>query len=175
LPLVIFVTAYDEFAVKAFSANALDYILKPMDPGRVRSSLRRVRETLKLRRSAEYSQKVMEALKSFQAPPKYAEQIMVRTKGKICFVEVKGIRRIEAADDYIHIFTAQGKYMMRETMKGIEQQLDPSLFARISRSNMIRLDFIRDLQPMYHGEYIATLKDGMQLTVSRKYKRVFRL
>ncbi|MCX6120076.1 MAG: LytTR family DNA-binding domain-containing protein [Ignavibacteriales bacterium] len=173
LPLVVFVTAYDEFAVKAFSTNALDYILKPMDMDRVRLSLHRVREIIQLKQSADYSEKAMEVLKSFQPQTKYAERITVRAKEKIYFVEVADIRRIEAAEDYIYVHTVHGKHIMRETMHGIEQLLDPSQFARVHRSHIVRIDFVKELQPMHHGDYIAILKDGVKLTISRKYKSIF--
>lgn len=170
LPLFIFVTAYDEFAIKAFTSNALDYVLKPFDAERIHSSLFRIREMLRLKEQANYSEQVLSALKSFQSPKKYVERISIRSLGKINFVSVDDILWIEADADYLHFHTKNGKHTTRETISGIEQQLDPSKFARIHRSYILNINCIRELQPQSHGEYIAILNQGTKLAVSRKFK-----
>jgi len=170
LPLVVFVTAYDEYAIKAFSANALDYILKPYDAERIHSSLHRVREMIRLKQTASYSERMMEALKSFQSTSTYIERISIRSAGKIYFVNIEEILWIEAAADYIYIHTKNGKHTTRETIGTIELQLDPSKFIRIHRSSIVNLNAVRELQPEHHGDYTAILDQGIKLTVSRKYK-----
>ncbi len=170
LPLIVFVTAYDEFAIKAFSTNALDYILKPYDPERVRSSLHRVKEMIRMKSTVTYSERMMEVLKSFQNAQKYPDRFSIRSAGKIYFVSSHEIVWIEAAADYIHLHTKNGKHITRETISSIEKQLDPSKFVRIHRSYIVSFDHIRELDPMHHGEYIALLSDGAKLTVSRTYK-----
>lgn len=170
LPLIVFVTAYDEFAIKAFSANALDYILKPFDSERILSSLHRVREMIRLKETVKYSEKMLEVLQSFQTSQKYVDRFSIRSAGKIYFVNSLEIIWIEAAADYIHLHTKNGKHTTRETIGSIEKQLDPSKFVRIHRSCIVNLDHIRELQPMYHGEYTAILNNGTKLTVSRTYK-----
>lgn len=169
-PLIVFVTAFDEFAIKAFSANALDYILKPFDAERVRSSLHRVKEMIRLKETVKYSERMLEVLRSFQTPQKYPDRFSIRSAGKIYFVSSHEILWIEAAADYIHLHTKNGKHITRETISSIEKQLDPSKFVRIHRSYIVSFDHIRELDPMHHGEYIALLSDGAKLTVSRTYK-----
>jgi two-component system LytT family response regulator len=170
IPLVVFVTAYDEFAVKAFESHALDYVLKPFDAERIRSALHRVREMIRLKTNAAYSVKILEALQSRHSPKKYIERIMVRNAGKISFVPVDEVLWIEAAADYIVLHTKNGKHTTREMIGSIEQQLDPSRFVRIHRSSIVNLSSIRELRPEHHGDMIALMIDGSKICVSRSYR-----
>lgn len=170
IPLIVFVTAYDEFAVKAFASHALDYILKPFDAERIRTALYRVREMIKLKTNAAYSEKLLEALQTLHSPKKYIERIMVRHAGKISFVPVDEILWIEAAADYIVLHTKKGKHTTREMIGSIELQLDPSRFIRIHRSVIVNIEAVRELQPQHHGEYSMLMTEGTILTVSRTYK-----
>jgi len=171
LPLIVFVTAYDEFAVNAFSANALDYILKPFDSERIHSTLHRVREMLRLKERASYSEKILEALKSIQSAKSYIDRIPVRNAGKVSFVSVDDLVWIEAAEDYITLHTMTGTMTTRASIGAIEKQLDPSRFVRIHRSTIVNLHHIKELRPMDHGEFSALLRHGTTLTVSRTYKK----
>lgn len=171
MPLIIFVTAYDEFAVKAFSENALDYILKPFDSERVHSALHRVRTMLQMKERADYSKKILEIVKHYQSSQKYIDRIPIRNAGKISFVSVEDIIWIDAAADYINLHTSFGTSTIRESIGAMEEQLDPSKFIRIHRSTIVNLLFIRELRPMDHGEYTALLRQGTILTVSRTYKK----
>ncbi len=170
LPLVVFVTAYDEFALKAFTANALDYILKPYDAERIHSSLRRIREMLRLKQQAEYSERIRSVLSSFQQKDKFLQRIPIRHGGKISLVNVHDVVWIEAAADYINIHTAKEKHLTRGSIGEIEQQLDPALFVRIHRSSIINIKHIRELTTNHHGDYTALMDNGIELTVSRNYK-----
>jgi two-component system LytT family response regulator len=172
LPLIIFVTAYDEFAVKAFAENAIDYILKPFDAERIHRSLKRAREMKNLKEQASYSTRIMSALDAIHQKNKYLQKIPIRDGGKIYFLNCADILWIEADADYIRFHTAKKIHIARETMSGIEKQLDPEKFVRIHRSTIVNLDHVRELQPREHGEYTALLTDGSTVTVSRKYKEM---
>lgn len=170
LPLVVFVTAYDEFALKAFTANALDYILKPYDAERIQTSLRRIREMLRLKQRAEYSERIKAVLNSYQQKDQFLQRIPIRHGGKISLVNVRDVVWIEAAADYINIHTAKEKHLTRGSIGEIEQQLDPALFVRIHRSSIISIKHIRELQTNHHGDYTALMDNDVSLTVSRNYK-----
>lgn len=170
LPLIIFVTAYDEFAVKAFRENAIDYILKPFDAERIHLSLKRAREMKNLKEQAAYSSRIMTALDTIQSKREFLQKIPIRDGGKIYFVNTAEVLWIEADADYIRFHTQNKTHLARETMSGIEKQLDPEKFIRIHRSTIVNLDHIRELQPREHGEYTALLIDGSKVTVSRTYK-----
>ena len=171
IPIVVFVTAYDEFAIKAFKANALDYLLKPLDPVRVLSSLHRIKELIRLRRKAVYVDSVIDVMKSLQPQKQYPDRFTVRMAGKIAFVHTGDICWIESDADYVHIHTADKKYVLRKTMKSFERKLDPMLFARVHRSCIVRIDRIKELQPMHHGDFVALLTNGKTIGVSRRYKK----
>jgi two-component system LytT family response regulator len=170
MPLIVFVTAYDEFAVKAFSSHALDYVLKPFDADRIHSTIHRVREMIRLKTRAAYSEKITEALRSFQQTKKYLDRVMVRASGKISFVPVDEILWIEAAADYIILHTKNGKHTTREMIGTIEQELDPSRFVRIHRSAIVNLNAVRELRTEHHGDFTAILITGTTLTVSRSFR-----
>lgn len=170
IPIVVFVTAYDEFAIKAFRSNALDYLLKPLDPDSVQASLSRIKELIRLRQRAQYSDSVADAIKSLQPRKKYPDRLTVRSAGKILFVHVDDIQWIESDADYIQIHTADRKYVLRETMNSVSQKLNPALFARVHRSFIVRVDQIKELQPLHHGDFAALLKNGKTIQISRRFK-----
>ncbi|MBI2428578.1 MAG: response regulator transcription factor [Ignavibacteriales bacterium] len=171
IPVVVFVTAYDEFAIKAFQSNALDYILKPLDPERVHAALSRIKEMIRLKRRAGYSDSVADVIKLLQPQKKYPDRLTIRSTGKIVFVHVDDIRWIESDADYIHIHTPDRKYIVRETMNSMSLKLDPSRFARVHRSYIVKVDFIKELQRMHHGDFVALLKNGKTISISRRYKK----
>lgn len=170
LPLIIFVTAFDEFALRAFSENALDYILKPFDSERILASVQRAKELISLKERAAYSSRMMHMMDSIGVQGKFLPRISIRTSKKIVFINVNDILWIESDADYIHIHTTKEKHITRETMSGIEPMLDPLKFVRVHRSFIVNIDYILELQPLHHGDYIARLKNGEKLPVSRKYK-----
>ncbi len=176
MPLVVFVTAYDEFAVKAFDTRALDYILKPFDAERIHTALHRIREMLLLKEQAEYSRKIEEIVRTLRPGRKFLERVMVRNGGKIHFVPVGDILWCEAAADYLQLHTVSGVHTIRMTIGAFEDDLDPAQFIRIHRSTIVRLGAIRELRPGTHGDYTALLVQGTELSVSRSYKeRIERL
>lgn len=170
MPLVVFVTAYDEFAVKAFDTRALDYILKPFDADRIHTSLHRIREMLQMKDGAEYSRQIEEIVRTFRPAKRFLERVMVRNGGKIHFVPVGDIVWCEADADYLRLHTAGGVHTIRGTIGAFAEELDPAQFVRIHRSSIVRLNAIRELRPGPHGEYTALLDQGTVLTVSRSYK-----
>lgn len=165
MPLIIFVTAYDHYALKAFEVHALDYLLKPFDAGRFRQALARVRQQVNRERSGQ----VMQLLRSLNR--QYLERLIVRSSQRIRLVEVESVWWIEAAGNYVQIHTADGDmHTLRETMKNLEARLNPDQFLRIHRSLIVNIAAIKELQPWASGEYIVLLKDSTRLNSSRGYR-----
>ncbi len=169
-PLIVFVTAFDEFAIKAFAANALDYLMKPADDDRVRLSVSKIREMIRLKQGAVQAGKISSLLSSMGQDPPHISRIPVKSGNKITFVRTDEIYWLEAAADYVHLHTHGTKHTIRESITVLEKQLDPRLFVRIHRSTIVNLRQIRELRPLHHGEYEVLLTDGTTLTVSRTYR-----
>ena len=168
MPLVIFVTAYDQYAVKAFEANALDYLLKPFDTERFLKSLNRARANLQ-RRASDYPKRIASVLTGL-VQPAHGNRMVVKSGGRIVFVEADEVDWIEAAANYVRIHAGSQAYLLRETMSAMEAKLDPSRYIRIHRSIIVNVQKIRELQPCNNGEYIAVLRTGKNLSVSRSYR-----
>jgi two-component system, LytTR family, response regulator len=169
-PAVIFVTAHDRFALKAFEVHAIDYLLKPFDRERLKKALDRAREQLRRRDSGEIEQKMNALLASLKPEAKQLDRIPVKTSGRVILVKITDIDWIEAADNYVNLHTGKEAHLHRETMTALEQRLPPSKFLRISRSAMVNVDRIKELQPMFHGDYTVILQNGAKLTLSRGYR-----
>lgn len=169
-PLVIFTTAYSEFAVRAFELQALDYLLKPFDRERFLRSVERTREALRQSDAADVEERVRRLLASLpeRAPP--LTQLPVRERDRTILVPAEDILRLAAADNYVEIFTPSRKYLVRETLAGLASQLDPARFLRVHRSHIVRVDFIREIRPWFHGDYQLVLRDGTELNLSRRFK-----
>ena len=182
MPLVIFVTAFDEYAVEAFNIHALDYLLKPVRRSRLVESLDRVRDQLlqkDLRRSSEklgqllnVFNKTNEGVKQNDSSLANAgdDRIIVRSHGHVYFLQASQILWIEAAGDYITIHTEQKSHLLRETMRNMENRLTQHGFKRIHRSTIINLDFVRELQTSKNNDYNVVLTDGTVLNLGRSYK-----
>jgi two-component system LytT family response regulator len=164
MPIVIFVTAYDEFAVRAFEFASLDYLLKPFDRERFARALARVRE----RRQADEVRDKLKALLDERA--KYPDRLEVKTSGRVVILKVDEIDWIDAAGNYVKIHAGSESLLLRDTMGRIEQRLDPRLFMRIHRSTIVNVERIRELQQQFHGDYVVVLKTGQRLTLSRSYR-----
>lgn len=164
LPAVIFVTAYDQYALRAFEVHALDYLLKPFDRERFAQALARVRE----RRQADESRQKLQALLDERA--KYPDRLEVKTSGRVVILKVDEIDWIDAAGNYVKIHAGSESLLLRDTMGRIEQRLDPRLFMRIHRSTIVNVERIRELQQQFHGDYVVVLKTGQRLTLSRSYR-----
>ena len=170
MPCVIFVTAYDQYAVKAFEVFALDYLLKPFDRARFEQSLRRAKEQIRAQKDGSLAQRIMAALKEIHNRPQYLERLVIKTSGHIFFLKTEEIEWLEAEGNYVRLHVGKESYLLRDTISALENQLDPKKFLRIHRSAIVNIDRIQELQPWFHGEYRIILQDGVQLTLSRSYR-----
>lgn len=168
-PAIVFVTAHDEFALRAFDVHALSYMLKPVSPTRFRATLTRVRERLNLRERDDVSTRVEKVLAEVRAPEPFAERILVPDGDRSVFVRVESIGRIEADRNYVVVHAGGVEYRMRATVEGIAARLDPSKFLRANRSTVVRLDAVTEVQPWFHGEYRLRMEDGAVVMWTRTY------
>lgn len=170
IPYVVFVTAYDQYAIRAFEVHALDYILKPFDRERFERSWQRARDQILRDRNGGTNQRILALLEDLKAGNKYLERLVIKASGRIYFLETNEIDWVEADGNYVSVHSGKKTHLLRETISSLEQQLDPKKFVRIHRSSIVRLDRIRELKPWFHGEYRIILLDGTQLTLSRNYR-----
>jgi two-component system, LytTR family, response regulator len=167
---VVFVTAFDAYAVRAFDAHALDYLLKPYDRERFRATLRRVRERLG-GAEPELETRLAALLRQVgDRGSRFVERLTVRTGNRIRLVDVADIDYFEAEGNYIRLHAGERNYLVRETMTGLEASLDPARFARIHRSTIVNLSRVQELEPLFQGEYLLILKNGRRITSSRGYR-----
>ena len=188
-PLIIFVTAYDKFAIDAFEANALDYIVKPVEEERLKDAVHRARDAIKTRAAASRESRLVELLASLSdedrdqikeliqdpswaSKERYSERLSFKDGSKVVMLNADDIDWIDAAGDYMCIH-AQGKtHIIRETMKTLQQRLDPARFQRIHRSAIVNVKKVKELHPHSNGEYFVILENGSELKLSRSYKDV---
>ena len=185
-PLFVFVTAYSDHAVRAFEAQAVDYLMKPVAQERLADTMERVRQRLAEKRGAEETERLKEALAE-HAPQahdelveaadtpsanRYEKLINIKDQGQIFRVEVDSIERIDAAGDYMCIYSSGETLILRETMKDLEKRLDPRKFQRVHRSTIVNLDLVRQVKPHTNGECFLVLDSGAQVKVSRSYRDV---
>ena len=168
MPYIIFVTAYDQYAVRAFEVHAVDYLLKPVDEDRFRDSLRRATMLIERKNGAELREG-LQALAGYLRG-KHLQRILVKTGGRIYFVRTDEIDWIEAQGNYVLLHSGKQSHLIRETIGSLETDLDPQLFLRIHRSAIVNIERIRELQQLFHGDYRVLLRDGTQLTLSRRYR-----
>ena len=187
-PLFVFVTAYGDHALRAFDAQAVDYLMKPVDEDRLAATMDRVRQRLAEKRSAGEAERFKEALVEHApeaaeelagsagpespAPDRYEKMINIKDPGQIFRVDVDTIERIDAAGDYMCIQTGDNTLILRETMKDLEKRLDPRRFQRVHRSTIVNLDLVRQVKPHTNGECFLVLDSGAQVKVSRSYRDV---
>ena len=168
LPAVIFVTAYDQYALRAFDVHALDYLLKPFDRARFERALGRAEAELRDRRAGTAADpKLVALLESFRRDRQRPHRLVVRTGGRIFFVNVAEIDWIEAAGNYVNLHVGAASHLLRDTMKHLEAQLAGARFARLHRSAMVNLDRIRELQQTADGDWEVVLTDGRRLHAGR--------
>jgi two-component system, LytTR family, response regulator len=170
LPAIIFVTAFDQFAVKAFEVHALDYLLKPFDADRLHTALQRARQSIQRQQAGEKDPRLGELLTDLRTAPRPADRIAVKSGGRMILFKTGDIDWVESADNYVNLHVGKESHLLRETMNALEARLAADRFLRISRSTIVNLDRIRELQPMFHGEYAVILHDGTRLTLSRGYR-----
>ena len=184
-PLFVFVTAYEEHAIRAFEANAVNYLMKPVDADKLADTIERVRQRLAEKKSAEEVDKLkyvlaevapekMEELSEgdSESSERFEKLINVKDRGQIFRVEVETIEHIEAAGDYMCIYTGDNSLILRETMKDLERRLDPRKFQRVHRSTIVNLDQVRQVRPHTNGECFLVLDSGAEVKVSRSYRDV---
>ncbi len=187
-PLIVFVTAYTDHAIRAFEAQAVDYLMKPVEDDRLADTLDRVRQRLSEKRSVEEADQLREVLA--EVAPEAAEEVQasvaddspasnrfekminIKDRGQIFRVDVDSIEKIDAAGDYMCIYTADNTLILRETMKDLEKRLDPRRFQRVHRSTIVNLDLVKQVKPHTNGECFLVLDSGAQVKVSRSYRDV---
>jgi two-component system, LytTR family, response regulator len=167
LPLVIFVTAFDEHAVRAFEAQALDYLLKPFKPARLRASLDRAREQLSRRQPDEITKQIAALLESRANPGGYLTRIAVRDRDRLHFVKTSDIDWLEASGNYVIVHSGRENHVLRETLTALEAQLSPREFLRLSRSAIVKLDRVRHVEPTFNDEHVVVLTDGTRIPLTR--------
>jgi two-component system, LytTR family, response regulator len=170
LPAVIFVTAYDQFALRAFEASAVDYLLKPFEAERFDKALERVRIQMRGQNPDAMSERLRNLVATLGGRERFLERMVARTNGRILILRVDDVDWIEAAANYVRVHIGTKQYLVRETMTNLETRLDPEKFLRIHRSVIVRKDRIKELEPLFQGDYSIILVDGSRLTSSRGYR-----
>jgi two-component system LytT family response regulator len=170
IPAVIFVTAYDKYALRAFDAQAVDYLLKPFNESRFQQAVQRAKERIRKPDGGQMSNELMSLLKDVQAGRKPAERLVIKSGGRVLFLKAGEIDYVEAAGNYLNLYVGKETHLIRETMQSLESRLDPERFLRIHRSTIVNLERIKELQPWFGGEYVVILRDGRKLTLSRTYR-----
>jgi two-component system LytT family response regulator len=169
-PLIVFTTAYSEYAVKAFELQALDYLLKPFDRDRFLKSIERTRAALAEPDRSDLEERVRRLLAQIPGRPAAANQILVSEADRAFFLSVTDIQRVSAAGNYVEVHANGKVHLIRDTLTSFIAQLDASEFLRVHRSHAVRVNFIAELRPMFHGDYELVLRDGQTLPLSRRYK-----
>jgi len=187
LPLTIFVTAYDQYALKAFEANALDYLLKPIEDARLDSAIDRARQEIVTRGADEHCERLLRLLGTMSGRPDLTldqaladadrdggrptdDRLAIKDAGRILRVPLDDILWIDAAGDYMCVHTRSDTHVLRATMRELEEKLDPRRFQRIHRSTIVNVARVRELRSHLNGEYFLVLDSGHQLKLSRSYR-----
>jgi two-component system LytT family response regulator len=171
MPTVVFVTAYDEYALRAFEVHALDYLLKPFGKDRFQETLKHAREALDRRRAGDLGRRLLALVHDIKpGQQERLDRLVVKSGGRVFFLRTDEIDWIEAAGNYVRLHLGEEAHLFRETMNHMETRLDASRFARIHRSRIVNIERIRELQPWFNGEYVVILRNGTRLTLSRNYR-----
>ena len=170
VPVVIFVTAYDRFALRAFEAHALDYLLKPFDDERFEGALQRARERIRQQQGSDLDRRLQALLENVRGDHGYLRRLVVPSGHRNIFVRTEQIDWIEAERNYIRLHVGGRAYLMRENLSRIASALDPTTFCRIHRSTIVNIDRIQAVESLFRGEYLVVLHDGTKLTSGRSYR-----
>jgi len=170
LPEIVFTTAYESYAIRAFELHALDYLLKPFDQVRFKAALKHVKDRIHSRQLGDGHLQIGTLLESIKAQPAHLDRIIIKADGRISFLNTRQIDWVEADDKYVHLHTGDGSRMVRQTLNAMETELDPKRFVRIHRSAIVNIERIKELQPLFNGEHSVHLDNGTKLTLSRSYK-----
>jgi two-component system LytT family response regulator len=173
LPVVVFVTAHDEYAVRAFEVRALDYLLKPYDERRFRAAVDRMRAHVRAGRQGDLAAQLRGLIADVHGRSRFAHRLMVSSHGTVSFVKTDEIAWIEGAANYVKLHVGRDIHTLRETLDGLLARLDPATFVRVHRSSVVNVDHIRRLYHWSHGDYMIELKDGGEVRMSRRYRELF--
>jgi len=164
MPAVIFVTAFDQYAIKAFEVCALDYLLKPFDRERFAKALARAKS------AGDVTARLTALLEEWNGRRKYLDRLVIRGGGRVFFLRVAEIDWIESAGNYVRLHCGNEEHLYRETMARMESALDPARFARIHRSTIVNVERVKELHPLFRGDYTVILRNGRELTLSKGYR-----
>lgn len=170
LPLVIFVTAYNQYAVQAFELHAVDYLLKPFDQERFHRALNHARGQMGRGMDRELNERLLAALRDARSHETRSDRLAFRSEGRVFFLRADEIDWVEAEGNYVRLHVGTTTHLLRETLSSMETQLPADRFLRISRSTLVNLDRVREVQPLFYGDHVVILKDGTQLTLTRNYR-----
>ena len=170
MPLVIFVTAYDQHALRAFQVRALDYVLKPFDRERFQEAVQRARVHIQRDETGDLGRRLIALVKDLRRDQPKTDRLVVKSGGRLFFLRTDEIDWIEAAGNYVRLHVGNTSHLLRETMNAIEGRLDPEKFFRIHRSRIVNMERIQEMQPWLNGEYAVVLRTGTRLTLSRGYR-----
>ena len=170
MPLVVFVTAFDKYALRAFDVHALDYLLKPFDKERFQQALERARQHLERPSNGDLQRRLLELVQDLKPAAPRLERFVIKSGGRVFFVRTDEIDWIEAAGNYVKLHVGNDTHLFRETMNALEAQLPAETFYRIHRSHIVNIERVKELQPWFNGEYVVFLRNGTRLTLSRGYR-----
>ena len=170
MPLTVFVTAFDQYALRAFDCHAIDYLLKPFSEDRFHDALGHVRQRLRQSSRAEVNRRMSALVDEMSGREEYVDRLLVKSASRLVLLKVEEIDWIDAAGNYVRLNTDGKKYLLREKISALEKKLDPRVFVRIHRSTIVNLESVREIQPLQHGEGLVVLADGQQLNLSRSYR-----
>jgi two-component system LytT family response regulator len=173
MPVVVFVTAYDQYALRAFDSEAMDYLLKPFSDERFHQAMARARRQIQNGRAGHLSEELLRVINraALLERVEYRSRLVIKSDGRMTIIPVADVDWLEADGDVVKVHTSRrAAYVLRETMKELELQLDPGQFVRIHRSTIINVDRIKELQPWFKGDYVVILSDGARLKLSRRFK-----
>ncbi len=171
MPFVIFVTAYDQYALRAFEVSAVDYLVKPFDRRRFEKALQRAKSRLATERGSDLNQQTLALLEELKARSSHTERLVIKAGGRAFFLKTEEIDWIEAEGKYVRLHVGKESYLLREAIGSMEGQLDPKKFPRIHRSTIVNIERVRELQPWFHNEYRVILNDGTELMLSRSCRK----
>jgi len=171
VPAVVFVTAYDQYALRAFDVRAVDYVLKPFGRERLQRALERARAQIARTRSSDLSAQLAALFEGMRlGKASFLKRLVIKENGRLFFLGTADIDWVEASGNYVRLHVGADAHLLRETMNALESRLDPEQFLRIHRSTIVNIERIKELQPWFHGDYHVVLRDGRQLTMSAGYR-----
>lgn len=169
-PVVIFVTAYDQFTLRAFDYHALDYLLKPFDEARLKRALERAKRELKQTKQTDINEQLQSVLQNGKAESKFLKRIAIKSGERTFFLPTDDIDWVSTAGNYLELHVGKQTHLIRERMCELEAKLDPTKFVRIHRLSLINIERVREMQPLFNGDYVIILRNGARLTLSRTYR-----